>query len=87
MRTPCICPRCGRDEIAFGYSAPPLRWSVECHADGCEILVVSDTRDEAFEKWAKGDWDYRVEDRDLEGNPIYAPPPHLTPTPSALGRD
>lgn len=71
MQEPINCPRCGSDEISHGYSWPPMRGTVECHADGCETLVVASSEDEAIELWNAGDWTHRVIDHDEMGNPIY----------------
>ena len=45
--------------------------TVECYADGCEILTVADSEDAAIRRWNAGFWDYRVVDRDDDGNPVY----------------
>lgn len=65
------CPNCGSDEIAHGYSCPPMMGTVECYADGCEILTVADSEYAAISRWNAGIWDYRVVDRDDDGNPVY----------------
>lgn len=72
MNEPINCPRCGSDEIAHGYSFPPMQGTVECHADGCETVVVAGSEAEAIERWNAGEWTHRVVDRDRMGNPIYA---------------
>jgi hypothetical protein len=69
---PKNCPRCGSDEISFGYSFPPMQGSVECHADDCEIVTVAGSEVDAIDRWNNGKWDYRVTDRDENGNAIYA---------------
>ena len=66
------CPRCGCDEVSSGYSWPPMQGTVECHAHGCEVLVVSDTEADALARWNAGEWTHRVVDHDEMGNPIYA---------------
>lgn len=65
------CPRCGSDEISHGYSYPPMTGIVQCHADGCEIVTTSSSEMEAIHRWNKGIWDFKVVDRDDNGNPIY----------------
>lgn len=66
-----VCPCCGKDELSFGYSAPPLVWTVECHAEGCEILVCASSEKEAVEKWNAGQWTHRVAGWDEHGHPYY----------------
>jgi hypothetical protein len=70
-KEPTKCTHCGSDEIAFGYSMPPVEWTVECYADGCERLLVADTQEAAFAGWAAGRWTHKVSGRDDYGNPLY----------------
>lgn len=51
------CPRCGCDEIAYGYGGPPWSASVECYADDCRAIMLSyDSEEEAISLWNKGFW-------------------------------
>ena len=72
MAEPNNCPRCGSDEISHGYSFPPRRGNVECHADGCGVLTVADDEDKAIELWNGGRWTHAIVDHDEMGIPIYA---------------
>ena len=63
------CPRCGSDEIAHGYSAPPLRFDVQCYADGCGSITVADTEQECADLWNGGLWQFRAIDWDEMGDP------------------
>lgn len=65
------CPKCGSDEISFGFSAPPMTGVVECHADGCEVLAVAATEDAAIALWNGGVWTHELVDRDDNGIPEY----------------
>lgn len=64
------CPRCGRDEISHGYSMPPMQGTVECGADGCEVVAVADSEAQAIQMWNEGRWNYRIVDRDEDGQPV-----------------
>lgn len=66
------CPRCGSDEVSYGYSSPPMRGCVECHADGCEIIAVANSESEAIAAWNAGRWTHRAVDLDENGNPIWS---------------
>jgi len=67
------CPECGGDEISYGYSFPPYQGVVQCHADGCEIVAVAASERDALEKWAAGEWDYKVTSYTDDGQPLYTP--------------
>lgn len=66
---PKNCPRCGGDELSWGYSAPPFQGSVECHADGCEAYAVADNERDAIDLWNSGVWHGRPVEWDNHGNP------------------
>jgi len=68
---PGSCPRCGNDDLAFGHSWPPMQGSVDCHTEGCEIRTIASTEAEAIRRWNAGWWDFKIVDRDDDGNPIY----------------
>ena len=81
------CPRCGSDEISHGYSIPPVQGIVSCHSDGCEITTVAESERQAIQRWNAGKWDFRVVERDDNGNPIWVHDGPGTATPSADGKE
>ena len=75
------CPRCGSDEISYGYSAPPMQGHVQCHADECEAFTTADTETDAIRLWNAGSWQARIVDWDDNGNPCeYEDNPALAKT-------
>jgi hypothetical protein len=73
------CPRCGSDALSHGWSFPPMTGSVQCFADGCEVIALADTEAEAVAMWNDGRWNYRVTDYNDNGLPVIEraalPPP------------
>jgi hypothetical protein len=67
------CPACGSDKVVYGWSYPPMEGVVQCYAEGCEVMTVSDTEDEAIARWLNGEWDYKVTGYDEKEYPIYTP--------------
>lgn len=67
------CPKCGSDEVSYGYSAPPFQGNVQCHADGCEVVAVADTEAKAQALWRSGEWTHEPVDRGEDGQPTYKP--------------
>jgi hypothetical protein len=65
------CPKCGTDEVSYGYSAPPFVANVECHADGCEVVAVGQTEDEVQSLWRSGEWTHELVGRDDFGEATY----------------
>lgn len=69
LDTPKNCPRCGSDEIGYGFSFPPFQGEVCCYADGCEVITRADTEADAIHLWNSGVWHYRPIEWDDNGNP------------------
>ena len=51
------CPKCGCDEIAYGYSLPPFLATVECFNESCRAAVVDHESElNAIMLWNGGFW-------------------------------
>jgi len=75
------CPRCGSDEISYGYSCPPMQGHAQCHADGCEAFIADSEMGTAIRLWNAGVWQRRIVDWDDNGNPCeYEDNPALAKT-------
>lgn len=51
------CPKCGGDDVSYGYGGPPWCATVECHAEQCRAIVIDyHSRSRPIIRWNAGYW-------------------------------
>jgi len=73
------CPKCGSDEVAFGYGGPPWCATVECHAEKCRAIIIDyHSQSRPIIRWNAGYW-HGVVSVDDDGFSVYREEPGYAP--------